>query len=414
MRHIKLNNSKLLKLLNGVSDEDIEKLLLSIFTIRNDSSSDDLVHDTLHGIQSLHDTIGMHHSRLDNSIRQSLLDLQEKNNKQMSIERLEDILRGTTLELQRLHDVLGMQHTKIDNAVRQNLLDLQEKGIAVKQTELPEGLLAPILGALSETRKWVMDSTAMAQQQDKTVLGVLSEKMSKVDALASNVEKIAGELERLVGRGQGSRKGVLLEDLVVDYLVEKMNDCTIERISSSKQKGRMDLCISRIGTPDISVDLKNGSKAKNISSIDLEKFYRDMTTSGKHAILAVFNGCVTGKRRCHVEVHGKSICVILHSLEIGTDYAQIIMATNIIWELASQMASQEVDGVVFGHAQMIEIQQKIDEFSEVLKTQRTHIELTLEANNSMARNRMLLSSLLKQQQDKTHSKVSGRSLSMRL
>lgn len=405
MRRIELNNPKLLKLLNGVSDTDIEKLLLSIFTIRSGVSPEDLVHDTLRGI---HDTLGMHHTRLDNSIRQGLLDI---HNKQTSIERLEDMMRGTSFELQRLYDLLGMQHSKIDNVVRQNLLDLQEKGIAVKQTELPEGLLAPILGALTETRKWVKDSTSMLQNQDKVVLGVLSEKMSKVDTLASNVEKIAGDLERLVGRGQGSRKGVLLEDLVVDYLVSYMKDCNVERISSSKQKGRMDLCISRLGMPDIAVDLKNGSKAKNISSTDLEKFYRDMTTSGKHAILAVFNGCVTGKRRFHIEVHGKSVCVILHSLEVGVDYSQIIMAVNVIWILVAQLASQEVDGVVIGHTQMIEIQQNIDAFSELLKSQRTHLDLAIESNNTMARNRTLLSALLKQQQ---LDKPSGRSLSSKV
>lgn len=408
MRHIELNNPKLLKLLDGVSDKDIEKLLLSIFTIRSDVSSEDLIHETIRGI---HDTLGMHH----NSIRQGLLDIQEKNNKQTSIERLEDMVRGTSLELQRLYDVLGMQHSKLDNVVRQSILDLQEKGIAVKQTELPEGLLAPILGALTETRKWVMDSTSMLQNQDKVVLGVLSEKMAKVDTLTSNMEKIAGDLDKLVGRSQGSRKGVLLEDLVVDYLVSYMKDCNVERISSSKQKGRMDLCISRVGNPDIAVDLKNGSKAKNISSTDLEKFYRDMTTSGKHAILAVFNGCVTGKRRFHIEVHGKSVCVILHSLEVGVDYSQIIMAVNVIWILVAQLASQEVDGVVIGHTQMIEIQQNIDAFSELLKSQRTHLDLAIEANSTMARNRMLLSSLLKQQQQQDDKTLrSGRSLSSKV
>ena len=368
MRSLTIRDPQLIEYLHDVSDEDIELLLLSIFTLRGSTSRRDPI-----------------------------------DNLQANIEELSRSVRGTTElhqgEIQRLHDIVALNHDRLDNTIRQNLLDIQEKGIMVKQTELPEGLIAPILGALTETRNWIMDSTQIFQKQDKVVVDVLHEKMSKIDNLATNMERIAVDLERMIGRTQGSRKGVLLEDLVVDYLFENMKECTIERISSNKQKGRMDLCVSRVDMPDIAIDLKNGSKAKNLSSSDLEKFYRDMTTGGKHAILAVFNGCITGKRKFHIEIHGKNICVILHSLEIGTDYAQIMMAINVIWVLGAQLANQDkVDGVLFGHTQMIEIQQNIDAFSDLLKSQRTHLDLALKHNSDMARNRMMLSSLLKQKE----------------
>jgi len=368
MRSLTIRDPQLIEYLNDVSDEDIELLLLSIFTLRGSTSRRDPI-----------------------------------DNLQANIEELSRSVRGTTEfhqgEIQRLHDIVALNHDRLDNTIRQNLLDIQEKGIMVKQTELPEGLIAPILGALTETRNWIMDSTQIFQKQDKVVVDVLHEKMSKIDNLATSMERIAVDLERMVGRTQGSRKGVLLEDLVVDYLFENMKECTVERISSNKQKGRMDLCVSRVDMPDIAIDLKNGSKAKNLSSSDLEKFYRDMTTGGKHAILAVFNGCITGKRKFHIEIHGKNICVILHSLEIGTDYAQIMMAINVIWVLGAQLTNQDkVDGILFGHTQMIEIQQNIDAFSDLLKSQRTHLDLAVKHNSDMARNRMMLASLLKQKE----------------
>jgi len=146
----------------------------------------------------------------------------------------------------------------------------------------------------------------------------------------------------------------------------------ITHIPSSKQKGKMDMILSREGYPNISIDTKHYSKT--VPKTEVAKFEQDMQIGNTHGIMISIDSKIACKPHFTINIINKHVAVYLSNTKGDTECIKI--AVELVYNL-SKIIETRGSNIDINPTQLNRIHTILKEDSERINSIKTHLETSL-------------------------------------
>jgi hypothetical protein len=162
-------------------------------------------------------------------------------------------------------------------------------------------------------------------------LAFIKDTLHEILLLKTGLTSLSATMEAFVKPTRSSAKGALTETLTESIFERLFPSHTIERVSSSKQKGNMDLQLHKTGQPSIMIDVKKYSKP--VPAKEIEKFHADMALGKRHSILLCIDCQVKDKSHFEIEITSDH-CIAVYLNKVSfQDMNDVVRAVNVIYTL---------------------------------------------------------------------------------
>jgi hypothetical protein len=197
---------------------------------------------------------------------------------------------------------------------------------------------------------------------------------TNMEKLKENVNDISIVLNNYIDKMRiSSVKGSITETKYSILLESALPKHTITRVASRNQKGRMDLVISKVGKPDILLDLKDYKSS--VPKVEIEKFESDILLSNNHGIMVSPFSKISGKGNYEITVLNNKIGMYIHNN--GIDIMDIQNGINIIYDI-NKIIEKNDNTIPIDFHRIQEINILLNESQTRVKSIKNHLSLALE------------------------------------
>jgi hypothetical protein len=260
----------------------------------------------------------------------------------------------------------GVKDTN-DNGLHESLGVIQETLAGIPKQDYIHNVIQGVPNLITESRLQEIIRKLDTTVTSETIKTIPNETMlSELRGLREEFDKYTSLFKTGSVKGRSTELKVMMQ---LDNVFPKHD---IISVPSSKQKGKMDLILSRSGFPDISIDTKNYTKT--VPKSEVEKFERDILSGGTHGILISVSSKITGKPHFTIDIIKGKVGIYLSCT--GGDTDCIALAVDLIYTLDKCLECG--DGTSVSKSDLDEIQKIIIDGNNSLEKVRGMLKESLE------------------------------------
>jgi hypothetical protein len=176
-----------------------------------------------------------------------------------------------------------------------------------------------------------------------------------------------------------TNKGAISENILCHKLTAEFPDADIIETRNIPRSG--DFIINRANKPKVMIDIKNYQR--NVPTIEIDKFFRDIQEQKCSAILASVQSGIACKQNFEIElIDNRFIAVFIHNFNFDPFF--IRLATNVIDHLSVVLQSHyNLDNVVITRDSFASLKSEYETFLSVFNNHISIIQSNLTALSSI-------------------------------